>query len=328
MEKQQLLAELRNSISAGEISQAEISGLFAGEVSAGAVPETGSRHASLSQIMYYLGGAIVFLGITILLGQNWQYFGPGVKIFVTLGSAIAAFVVAVLLLGYPSLKGVAQAFFLISGLVLPLGMYITVDKMGFDIQSNTVQPRIWLIVFGAFLAAFLKYKSPVLALFAILYATGAYSFAVDSVVSQNLSYDSKIVEYKILVASVAYMCLGYYLSETAQKALTGFLYGFGVLAFLGSSMALGGWNPNQNAFWELVFPLLVFVVIFLSVYLKSKSFLVFGSLFLVGYIFKLTGEYFQESLGWPLALVIAGFLVMLVGFYAVRLGKRYFPKAV
>jgi hypothetical protein len=101
------------------------------------------------------------------------------------------------------------------------------------------------------------------------------------------------------------------------------LYAFGSLGFLGAALALGGWAPEQNVFWELIFPLLVFGIIFLSIYVKSRAFLVFGSLFLIGYIFKLTGEYFSNTLGWPLALVLAGLLIMGVGYYAVRINRQY-----
>lgn len=327
MDKQQLLQELKAALLQGELDREDLLSLTSPAAPAStSIPE--AKHASLSQVMYYLGGAIVFLGIAILLGQNWEYFNAGIKVAVTLGSAFAAFITAVLLLGYPNLKGPAQAFFLVSGLVLPLGMYVTVDKLGFDVGQNSVQLLIWLIMFGLFLTVYLKLRLPVLALFAVLFATGLYSLTVDWVAGQNFIGSDKVLQYKVLFAGLSYLCLGYFFAQTDLRSLTGFLYGFGVLAFLGAAMALGGWSPNQNAFWELAFPFLVFGVIVLSVYLKSRAFLVFGSLFLVGYIFKLTGEYFQESLGWPLALVIAGFLVMLVGYYAVRLGKRYFPKTV
>src|ERR1019366_1319816 len=101
---------------------------------------------------------------------------------------------------------------------------------------------------------------------------------INIMVGSSLSYTDaeKVWEYRILVLGLAYMFLGYYLSQTSQKALSGVMYGFGSLFFLGSAMALGGWQPNQNAFWELIYPLLVFGLIFLSVYVKSKSFLVFG----------------------------------------------------
>jgi len=327
MDKQQLLQELKNSLATGEISQAEIMESLSVPKNLEAPSPISAKHVTLSQIMYYLGGAIVFLGITILLGQNWEYFNPGVKIFVTLGSAAAAYIVAVLLFNYPNLKGVSQAFFLLSGLIMPLGLYVTLDKAGMDVGSNANQVLIWLIMLVIYFASFFRFKLTVLSLFAVIFATGLFHFIISLLVGSSLSYDSHVYEYEAMVVSLAYLCLGYYLSQTSQKALTGFLYGFGVLGFLGSTMTLGGWSPNQNVFWELIYPFLVFGIIFLSVYLKSKSFLVFGSLFLVGYIFKLTGEYFSNSMGWPLALMIAGFLVMLVGYYAVKLGKKYFPKA-
>lgn len=327
MDKQQLLQELKNSVAAGEISQAEIMESLGVPKILEAPVLMSAKHVNLAQIMYYLGGAIVFLGIAILLGQNWDYFNPGVKIFVTLGSAIAAYVVAVLLLNYPNLKGPAQAFFLLAGLVMPLGLYVSLDKMGMDVGSNSSQLLIWLILFVAYIVSFFRFKLTVLSLFAVIFSTVLFHFIISLLTGSSLSYDSHVYEYEAMAVGLAYLCLGYYLSETYQKVLTGFLYGFGVLIFLGSTMTLGGWNPNQNTFWELIYPFLVFGIIFLSVYLKSKSFLVFGSLFLVGYIFKLTGEYFSDSMGWPLALMIAGFLVMLVGYYAVKLGKKYFPKA-
>ena len=102
------------------------------------------------------------------------------------------------------------------------------------------------------------------------------------------------------------------------------VYGFWVVLFLASSLALGGLEPNQNVFWELIYSLLVFGIICLSAFVKSKSFLIFGVIFLVVYILKITSEYFSSGLGWPLALVLAGFAIMGVGYWAVRLNKKYF----
>ncbi len=51
--------------------------------------------------------------------------------------------------------------------------------------------------------------------------------------------------------------------------------------------------------------------------------LVFGSLFLGGYLAKITGEYFSDSLGWPLALVLVGFMLMGVGYLTFRLKRTY-----
>ena len=64
-------------------------------------------------------------------------------------------------------------------------------------------------------------------------------------------------------------------------------------------------------------------IIFLSIYVKNKAFLVFGSMFLMGYILKITSEYFAQSLGWPLALVIAGLALIATGYFSFYLNKKY-----
>jgi hypothetical protein len=117
------------------------------------------------------------------------------------------------------------------------------------------------------------------------------------------------------------MVLAWSFSGTERDGLSGPLYAFGSLAFLGSTLALGGWKPSQNAFWELALPGLVFGVLYLSVHLRSKALLTFGSLFLGAYLAKITGEYFSDSMGWPLALIVLGLLLMGVGFLTFRLKR-------
>jgi len=129
--------------------------------------------------------------------------------------------------------------------------------------------------------------------------------------------------YRVLCAGLVYGFLGYAFKDTSQRALTGALYGFGAFYFLGAALALGDWNPHQNIFWELAFPGLVFGVMFLSVHLKSKAFLTFGSLYLMAYIMKITTEYFKDSLGWPLTLVVTGLGLIAIGYLHVNLKQRY-----
>ncbi len=73
----------------------------------------------------------------------------------------------------------------------------------------------------------------------------------------------------------------------------------------------------------MVFPGLVFAVIYASVYLRSKALLTFGSSFLASILSMITNEYSQDSLGWPLALVISGMMLMGVGYLTFRLKRRY-----
>ena len=79
------------------------------------------QHFTLSEIMYYIGGGIVFLGICVLAYQNWDNFSSFLRIFVTLGS-LWPLVVGSLLYRYENLKKISQAFFLIAGCLAPLAL--------------------------------------------------------------------------------------------------------------------------------------------------------------------------------------------------------------
>lgn len=329
MNKTELLAEVSQLVKSGELTQTEVLAAFNG---APQLPdEQAARHLNLSEILYYIGGAIVFVGICVLCYQNWDNFSSFLRIFVTLGSCLIAFLVAALFYRYENLRKPAQAFFLLFGMLAPLAVSVTLKEAGYDLSVNILEVLIYAMLTAVFFGIFWYFKQQIILLFfSIAFSTALFHFLIVWLVADNLSYSdySKIWQYQFLVIGLGYMLVSRYLLQTSQKALVGVLNGFGSLFFLGSALALGGWQPDQNAFWELIYPLLVFGIIFLSVYAKSKSFLTFGTIFLIVYIFKLTGEYFTSGLGWPLALVLAGLLIMLVGYYAVRINKKYLSTGV
>ena len=76
-------------------------------------------------------------------------------------------------------------------------------------------------------------------------------------------------------------------------------------------------------FWELIFPALAFGALLGGIPLKSRPFLFVGSLFIMIYIIKISAEYFKDSMGWPLALVLAGLALMTVGYLSFYLNRRY-----
>jgi hypothetical protein len=117
--------------------------------------------------------------------------------------------------------------------------------------------------------------------------------------------------------------MGYSFSKNERAPLSGFLYSFGILGVLGAALILGEWTPNQNVFWELIYPILVFGALFLSIHIKSKAFLIWGTIFLMAYILKITAEYFSTGLGWPLALVIAGLAMIGVGYMSISIKNKY-----
>ena len=68
---------------------------------------------------------------------------------------------------------------------------------------------------------------------------------------------------------------------------------------------------------------MVFGGVFLSVYMKSRSVLIASTLFLVAHVVYITSEYFADSLGWPISLVLLGFVFIGLGYGSVTINKKY-----
>ena len=282
------------------------------------------KKVGVAEILYYIGGAIIFLGILILVWQNWSTLGFGTKVLVTLGSGIAAYFVGLLFSRDERTETAGSVFYFISALVTPIGLWVVFDNAGFDASSYGSQSLISGIMLVTYLLSLFVFRKNVFTLFSILFGT-CFFFSLTSWMVGGAPYFNywKFYMYRVLVAGAAYILMGYAFSKNERAPLSEFLYTAGMLGFLGAAFALGEWKPNQNVFWELIYPGLVFGALFLSVHIKSKAFLTVGTIFLMAYILKITSEYFSTGLGWPLALVIAGLAMIGVGYMSFSIKKEY-----
>lgn len=315
MEKKELLVQIAAFSKKGELSRGEVL-----EALEGAHP----NKLAISTILYYVGGGIVFLGLYILIWQNWDSLGAFSRILVTFGFGILAYIAGMVFERDDRLKDAALAFQFISLLAIPVGLHVIFDNYGFEVGTSGMQSWISFILLVFALSSFFLSRKNVFLLFSILYGTWFFFaltnyFMADLLTWQN---EAKFVQYQFLAAGLSYLMLGFSFSKTERKFITGFLYGFGMLGFLGATLFLG-FEPENILFWQLIYPGLIFGVIFLSIYLKSKVFLVLASLFLIAYLFMLTEEYFRDSLGWPFSLVIVGLFLIGVGYFAFYLNRRY-----
>ncbi len=321
MDKLSVLRDIQNLAAEGKLTRKEVLAAYDDGVPAG--HDAGNRSAKLSDILYFIGGAIVVLGIGIFLGTHWSELNNIARVASTFGSAIAAYIVAVLFQRDSKLDAVSQAFFMISALVMPLGLFVVLDSGGIDVYTSGVNTLISMMCFAVFLASYFVRRRTLFVVFMVIYGTWFFFSLTQYFIAGNPLFGWRFWAYRTLFTGLAYILLGHAFSKNSLRSLTGVLYSFGLIQFLGAALTLGGWTPDQSPIWEVGFIGLVFGVILLSVHLKSRSFLVFGALFLMGYIFKITAEYFSESFGWPLALVVCGLVLMVVGYLTVYLNNRF-----
>ena len=131
-----------------------------------------------------------------------------------------------------------------------------------------------------------------------------------------------MLEYRFLLLGASYLLLGYGL-RSRFIAIRAWLYGIGSFMFLGASFSLGGFKPEVHQWWEIAFVGICFAMMALSVHFKSRAMLIIASLYLMAYILKLTAEYFSDVIGWPLALIVAGFVLIAIAYGTYSMNRRY-----
>ena len=321
MDKQELLRSVTELSRDGVVTQDEVMEAYR----EGIDPSIGSASPRMdfSGILSYLGGGIVVLGIAIFIEQHWDTLTTFTKIFSTLGVGILAYWNGVVLSREERYVSFGLAFHLIAALVLPIGLFVTFDQVGFIVEQSDVQSLIFVILTGFYLASYRIFGKTLFSFWSVVFGTSLFG-CVTTYLGEwsTFGLDAHFTSYQFLVIGLTYLSLGHAFLSRREAPLTKYLYAFGLTFFFLSALELGGYAPEQNWFWELIYPGLALGATLLSVPLRSRSFLIVGALALVVYIFKITGEYFSDSFGWPLALVIAGLALIGVGTLFVRLNAR------
>ncbi len=336
MNKEEVLKSVKELADKNMISKKELNEVFSSV-------DQNKKKNSIIEVLYYLGGLIVVFGIIILITKNWYKLNSVIKILSTLGSGIVVYLVAVFFRQYKKLKKISSAFYLMSALILPIGLFVIFKIANFDIFSYGTYVIIFAILSILYSLSYIFDKTnKILLLFSIIFATFLYYTVMGFFFGESPLWEETYFVYFTLLAGVVYILLGYLFRKTSFKVFTKPFYNLGTLLTLSSTMYLGGYRAFSykvplseiplshimKMVWEIAFPFLTFFFVYLSVRLKNKRFLDFGVAFFMGYIIKITAEYFSDSLGWPLALVIIGLLMIFLGYSVVNFRKKYFKRKI
>lgn len=314
MEKEQIISLIKSEISQGNISKEDIiNSLEVKEL------ETKDHSSKIINILYAVGGVIALIGVVILVSQYWNEIGIFGRILVTLGISIVTYIAALIYKKYEQ-NIISQIMFVMSAVLAPIGTYVMFKEA--DIKFDWLPQAITAVVLAViYCAAFAVVKRNILPIIITAFGSWAY-FAI---LSELLNFDisSTAVKMSILILGAAYVLLAYnyHLLKTEGhdgeiKSVKGLLYLGGTVAVLGAGISFGG------AF-DIVFIALLFAVFYTSVFVRSTTMLLAGAGFLIAHIIKLTSKYFADSVGWPLALIVVGFLVIGVGYLTVYLNRKF-----
>ena len=145
--------------------------------------------------------------------------------------------------------------------------------------------------------------------------------SVQVLLNTHMRYPEAITMILTSLISIGYIIISYRISRNIDRypKFTSLLYFMGGLGLVTPLMFLAEYYSN---FWDIIALIALGIFIAFGGWINKKSVIVTGGLLLAGYIFVISFRYFAENLGWPFALIIAGFLLIGAGYLYYRLASR------
>ena len=302
----------RHRLSAIEISTAldeSPSDVSAEAWSAKAEPESRAR-VIVMRVLGYLGGTFVFAGIAAFIALQWDTMNSAARVVITLGSGLAACVMAVLSSKDERFEKAVAPLFLIAGVLEPAGMLVAFNEFGSGGDARWAALTTAGVVGFQFAALFGVLHQSMLLFLAVFFGVLFWWTGFDL-----LGMDEAPMAM-VLGGSLVLAAIG--VDRTPHAAITPPWFLFGGIAFLYGLFDVVGDTP-----FEILFILAASGFVYLSAAIQSRTLLIVATGGILGYTAWFTGEHFADSIGWPLALVVFGLLMIGMSALAFRIDRRY-----
>lgn len=294
------------------VALAERHGIAADEIASRlATHPTPSRQGGIVKtLLGYTGGIFVFAGLVLLVSMIWPDIGAVQRVIVSLGPGLAAFALGFLSHRDARLTKAVTPFFLLAAFMQPTGIFVFLDEF----VPKTGDPELAaLLVFGVLTAqqgmAFVHLRRAVLLFLTLIFWT--------AFLGTTLGWLDADTDLIAVTVGLSLMLLSHGATRRGHHAITPFWY------FVAGGFLLGGtFAMVEGGPLEVVYLGVNGFLVYLSIRLASRSLLVVGVVGLIAYLGYFTDEYFANVIGWPVALIIMGMVMIGLSAYAVKLGRR------
>ena len=272
-------------------------------------PENRAR-ALIVRALGYLGGTFVFAGIAAFIALQWNEMNSAARVIITLGPGIAACVLAVLSSRDVRFEKAVAPLFLIAAVLEPTGLLVAFKEFGSGGDARwaaLITAGVVALQFGAIFSAL---RQSMLLFLAVFFGTLFWLTAFDL-----LHMDDEIAALAI-GGSLLLAAIG--ADRTPHRVITPSWYFFGAVGFLYGLFDLVRRTPV-----EILFIGVASGFVYLSAAVQSRTLLLVATAAILAYTGWFTGEHFADSLGWPLALMLFGLLMIVLSAVAFRIDRRY-----
>lgn len=285
------------------------------EAMGGAPTEDQSRAKGLLvRVLGYIGGTFVFAGVCVFIALQWDTMSPAGRVVITFGSGVAAFILAVLAQRDVRFEKATTALFLMATALEPTGLFVLFDEYGAGGDWRWAVLIVCGTMAAQFGAVFVPLGRSTLLLVSVAFATFFAWTAFDL-----LDVDGDVIAL-VVGSSLVLAATG--VDRTQHRPITPAWYLVGAIAALAGLFELVERTPI-----EIVFLLAAAGVVYLSVAVQSRTLLFVATLAILAYTGWFTSEHFADSVGWPIALVVFGLLLIGLSAMAFRIDRTYLQRA-
>lgn len=268
------------------------------------------RQGALGRLFAYIGGTLVLAGLCVFVGSLWDEMNSVERIIVTLGSGLAALVLSYLASLSPGREKLVTPLFLIAALAQPSGIVVALRELssgGSELLGGLVVSGVMALQCVLFFARVRRGS----VLFCALFFGGVALSAALALLEIEGEFNALVVGASCFLITVA-------IARSEHEPITP------VWFCVSSVLILGSWfSLVRGSLGEISEVALVAGIVYLSTVLRSRTLLATGTLGLLAYIGYFSERHFEDSIGWPVLLILLGLVMMALGTVAVRIHRRY-----
>ncbi len=271
-----------------------------------------------SKLLAYVGGILMLasLGATILM--FWDDMNIAAHLLVTLGVSLLCIFIALLLLKGENdpdstesrLVNAVMPLFLVGFLLQPMGMMVAFDEWNIMSTAQLSLLLTTLLMLAQSVFFYWRYQRDDLLFVSLIYFTLSLLNGLDL---QDASESTNFAITGFLLLPITY-----YFDQTDNRRITPFWY-------LGASSALlwAVFELLEPTRFHVIFVAVAILMTYFSTLAKSRLMLFVSTSAMLCYLAYFTNEYFVDSIGWPIALMLMG--VLLIGFssLALRISNKF-----
>ena len=265
------------------------------------------------RVLGYLGGTFVFAGIAAFIALQWDTMTSAARVVITLGPGIVACILATIASRDLRFEKAAAPLFLIAAALEPTGMIVAFTEYG-----SGGEARVAALVTAGVMAVQFAVIFAVLRQSLLLFVTVFFAMLFWWTAFDILQMDNSV---GVMILGGSLLLAAFGADRTVHRSITPPWYFVGAIGFL-----YGLFDLVESTPAEILFVLTASGFVYLSAAIQSRTLLLVATAAILGYTGWFTSEHFADSLGWPLALVLFGLLMIGTSALAFRIDRQYIQK--